>query len=820
MIGLTCSFAEALRSLRSAAGLTQEDLAVRSGVSARQIRRLEAGIHPAPRRSTVRLLGLSLGLNEYRLLQLMKLAHPEVELWDERESDQRGPSIIDAKRSPGRPIRSSAIPAALTTLVGRDAVIERIGARLMGSHSRLITITGPPGIGKTRVALEVARRLDGELTGGARVVWFAPLREASLVPAQIAQTVARDLEPSTVSVDELCRIIGEEAQLLVLDNMEHVIQSAPLIPELLQRCPELRILTTSRVRLNVSGENLESLPPLTVPCNRSRQTERPPVRTESEELFLLRARAVDPLLQTTEATDQLIAEICRRVDGVPLAIELAAARFGRQTLDEVEAHIDRLLPILVDGPVDQPERLQTMMKSLDWSYSLLTIEEQRLLRLLSIFPGGADLAALGAVFPEPLAELSLAELLDRLVGQHLVVRHRTRADRVRFRLLELTREFGSQLLRERNEAAAARQRQASYYLTLAERYEQRHWLPDGIPLPAKLADDLPNLWEVLRWLDESADGAGLLRLTGSLHSIWTAGGYLREGQRWLQRALEIGWDGPPKERSKCRVSLGHLYFYMGDLDRAAEEYIVALREANEAGDPVQRTWASTAFGALEISRGNYLVGKALSEQALAAAACADDHDRELADAIASWVPGALGRAEHGLGNFAQADEWFRLGVKQMEARRQRRGAARVLEAWGTLAVDQGATAAALDRYLRSMAWADESGDDAWVAVCLPMAARVLEKLTLRREAIHLLGAADSWRRESGQTASFSPMNARVADEAERLLRASVPVAEFEEAWRAGARFSMRDSLAFLRSVSAHPTSQPRDGRPTDSVTIL
>ncbi len=783
------------------AGLTQEELADRSGVSDRQIRRLEAGTHLAPRRSTVRMLSASLGLSEYQGLGLMKLAYGEVDPWRERTAEPNQLASDGGSHQQPPINRSRVVPAPLTSLVGRGDVIERIRMRLLGRDARLTTITGPPGIGKTRVALETARLLDGDLPGGAHLVWLAPLREASLMPAQIAATIACGTDQSGSSVADLCRMLGDQAQLLVLDNLEHVIDAAPLIPELLRQCPELRILVTSRVRLNVSGENLEPLSPLAVPCVHARSNSEPILRTESEELFLQRARAVDPLFETTGSADRRIADVCKRVDGVPLAIELAAAQLALRAFDESESGNVQLLPLLIDGPVDRPERLRTMMNSLEWSYSLLSDDEQLLLRHLSVFPGGADLAAIRAVCPERFRDSDISPLLDRLVEQNLVIRQPTSCERDRFGLLELIREYANQMLQTEGESEAARERMMNWYVALAEQYERQHWLPNGTPLPVWVADDLPNLWQVLRWLEEGGVGAGLLRLTGSLHGIWTSGGYLREGQRWLERALEIGQHGPPKDRSRCRVSLGHISFYLGNLDRAGNDFAIALQEASEAGDPAQLAWVETALGALEISRGNYCVGKTLSEQALSAAASAATHEREMVEAIARWVPGVLGRAEHGLGNFEQADTWFRSGVEQMEAHGQFRGVARVLEAWGTLAIDQGRAGVALDRFRRSTALAHMSGDDAWVAVCLPMAACALGRLEFRREAVQLLGASDAWSRESGQISRFSSMNARVEEDARQLLRASMPPEEFQAAWSTGGGFSMDEAVAFLNSVA-------------------
>jgi predicted ATPase/transcriptional regulator with XRE-family HTH domain len=792
----SASFGKVLRYLRVTSGLTQEELSHRSGVSTRGIRRLETGDRQTPRLETVRLLAGAMSLNEEDRKRLLNAARPEL------GTPFNGKRTPPADPEPGRMrAASSSLPIPLTPLVGRQAIEQTIGQMLLGDQVRLLTITGPPGIGKTRLAVEVGRALIADFPSGVRFVSLAPLADASLVVPRVVEALDATTPQREITLDDLAGWIGAARMLLVLDNFEHLLPAAPFVPELLGRCPNLKVVATSRSRLRVSGEYQFPVPPLELPASDPDTPGGLQPRSEAEKLFELRARSVDPGFRWTEAIAPLVAGICKRVDGLPLAIELAAAQLSVRSVADIASHAQQLLPVLDDGPRDQPERLQTMTKSLEWSYSLLSPDEQALLRRLAVFRGGFSIDATRAVDARSVDAVQTNTTLGALVERNLVVRSEL-AGNPRFTLLELIREYAGGLLEDAGESELVREAHAAYFLVKAGTYDRYYWIPRDRNVPERFAEELPNFREALRWFEELGDGERMLTLAGALIGFWTTHSNLQEGRDWLERAIALGSGASPLARSRGLLAAGQIRFYLGDHKQASRDYAAAIGEAVASGDALRVACASSANAALAGLGGKYLEAKTLCEQTLRATEQIED--RELAQAIAIWIPGTLGRAEHGLGNLTRADEHFRAAAHQMREFDQPRGASRVFEAWGTLAVDQGEMTRAEERYLQGAHLAYSSGDDIHTAINLAMLASARAIMGERTAAMRLLGAVQAFEWRNGPLVSLTEMDRRVQERALERLWETLDPAELEAARAAGAELTLSQALEEALATSETP----------------
>ena len=486
---------------------------------------------------------------------------PRPELQElERAILVQDPSLDVAARPASAPSGASSLPRPPTALIGRERELEEL-EQLVGSE-RLVTVTGPGGIGKTRLALAACGRLEANFSDGARFIQLASVTDPALVPATLA--LALQVEDG----DDLAEAIAEKDLLLCLDNLEQLLDAAPFVGELLARCPGLRLLVTSRSPLKLAGEQEYPVQPLQV--------------DEALELFAARARAVAPDVAVAEH-EETIREICERLDRLPLALELAAGRVRLLSPPGLLARLEQALPLLTGGARDRPERQQTLRAAIDWSYQLLDQNEQRLFRTLSVFLGGFDLEAAVALSAQD--ELELLDPLSALM-EHSLVRRREQEGEPRFFLLETIREFASEELEASGEADEARRRHAERYLDFAE--------PGSLPfdsdeLTAWLSRaelERPNLRAALGWMIEHGTADQSLLLARRLSSLWIHRGPLAEGSDWLERALaRSGGDGALRAGAVGRAGL--IASQRGHYEEARQlltESLEFRRRADEPGE--------------------------------------------------------------------------------------------------------------------------------------------------------------------------------------------------------------------------------------------
>jgi predicted ATPase/DNA-binding CsgD family transcriptional regulator/DNA-binding XRE family transcriptional regulator len=524
----TPALAELLRQYRIAAGLTQEELAECARISVRAISDLERGVRRAPHKDTLCLLAEALGLSEDDRALLFEAVH------ETRRADAAVPAPSTHSAAPPK-----SFPVPLTPLIGREREEAAIAHLLLQDEVRLLTLTGPAGIGKTRLATQTA--LD-HCNCFANVVFvsLAAVTEPALVLPAIGQALGLREQAGQPVMDQLSEYLSWHDLLLALDNFEQVVQAGPDIAQLLATCPRVKALITSRVALRVRGEHEFPVPPLETPDLGCLPGLEDLSRYAAVTLFVQRARAVNPTFALTSALAPTIAAICARLDGIPLALELAAARIKLLTPKALLARLDGSLALLTHGATDLPERQQTMRRAIAWSYDLLDESEQRLFRSLAVFVDGWTLEAAEAICGESDDEAT--DVLDGLttfVNSSLVVQEARAGGEPRFRLLELMREYGWEQLVAQDDISALRSRHALYYCTLAVRAEpelhggsQRAWL-------ACLAQEHPNLRAALGWARETHSAECGLRLGGALWWFWQLQGHAREGRTWLEDFLSF-----------------------------------------------------------------------------------------------------------------------------------------------------------------------------------------------------------------------------------------------------------------------------------------
>ncbi len=551
----------------------------------------------------------------------------------------------------------SPLPALLTTLVGRDRETASVAALLHRQDVRLLTLTGPGGVGKTRLALRVAAESVENFPDGTAFVGLAPVDDPGLVASAIARALGVRETPDQDVVATLREHLRDLRLLLLLDNFEHLVSAAPLVNQLLLAAPGVTALVTSRSPLRLSGEHEFSVPPLTLPdaapIRRPTLTELE--REEAVALYVERARAVRPDFVLSDNNASAVTEICRRLDGLPLAIELAAARINVLPPAALLTRLEHLLPLLSGGPRDVPARQQTLHDAIAWSYDLLGPADQALFRRLAVFAGGWTVEAADAVARamEPVAQ-DVFDGIASLVDTSLVRQPDPDAAEPRFDMLETIREFGHEALTAAGEVEATRNAHAAYFLGLAEDADAQLRGPDQAAWLDRLNAEHDNLRAALAWSIEQGEAGAerALRLSAALWTFWVRLGYLREGRDWLEQAVDRGGVVPPFVRARALGYLGNIAFDLDDHAEAEACYESSLALWRELGELRGVASSLVGLGMTACSRGDYTRARTLHEESLAIRSAMGDREGV---ALALHSLGHVAKAE---GDYAEAQRRY------------------------------------------------------------------------------------------------------------------------------------------------------------------
>jgi predicted ATPase/DNA-binding CsgD family transcriptional regulator len=673
----------------------------------------------------------------------------------------------------------SRVPVQLTSFVGRAHELAELEASF--GRGRLVTLVGPGGGGKTRLALEFAARRR-EVSPDLHFVDLTTITDAALVPVAIATALGLREVAGEALEETLARRMGDREVVLVLDNLEHLPAAGTVIAELLAAAPGLRVLATSRAPLHVRGEHEYPLAPLELPGPVELASLGDLAEVEAVKLFVERARSIDPAFALTSDNAAAVAGICARLDGLPLAIELAAAGTRLFAPAALLARLDRRLPVPTQGPMDAPVRQRTLDSTIGWSFDLLSARDQRVFAALGVFVAGFALDAAEAVVLDPAGRDGGPELLsslNRLVEQNVLTIASDASGEPRFRMLETIREFARDR-QAKPDRVGLRDRHLAYFVALAERSEPRLRGPDQAAWLRRLAAEQADIRAALAWAREAHRDDSMLRLAAALkRRFWYDAGGLREGLRWLEAALAVAADAPAAPaalRVKAQQRAAWILWELGDDDRGQTLFEASLAEADD----------DDHLGRLEALLG--LSYRALGTGAPELDAAAEQIAEAIGHARHGGTPGALvepltaqGHLAVARGEPAQARTHFEEALDMARAAGDVWGTASALVQCGALALAAGEHAQAEALSAECLRLSIESGERG--PVFAHALAVLAEALTARGE----LEAARSRLREGGGTlrGMENPLGAALVVEAAAVWLASVGVLPAAvEAWAA------------------------------------
>ena len=541
----TANFGQWLKKRRKALDLTQAEFAKRVGCATISIQLMETEKR-RPSKQMAESLARQLNIPTEERQDFIRFARTGADEHGLNLSEQGGQRILWNLFSH----KLTNLPAQPTPLIGREKDVLTARKHLLNEGTRLLTLVGPPGVGKTRLAIQIAFGLVEEFEDGVHFVSLASITDPALVAPVIAQTLGVNQVREGTFAERLKEYLCDKHALLVLDNFEQVVNAAPFIAELLTACPWLSLIVTSRTHLSIRAEHQYPVAPLGLPVESNEQVDPAELlRYPAVELFVDRARSIMPDFTLDLKNARMVAAICRRLDGLPLAIELASARTNFMSLETLLEQLQNRQMLHANSLRDVSERHHTLYNAINWSCKLLSAEEQLLLRRLSVFIDGWTMSAAETLMnDQPVAA---SECLRALVNNHLVIQYERRGE-IRFLLLETIREYALERLAESGEETHVRQRHAEYYLSLAKEADPHLRTAEQLAWLERLEEERGNFRAALKWfVDICGDIEQGTRLAGALGWFWNMRSYVSEGRGWLERVLPLAKKVPYAARVKA-----------------------------------------------------------------------------------------------------------------------------------------------------------------------------------------------------------------------------------------------------------------------------
>jgi predicted ATPase/transcriptional regulator with XRE-family HTH domain len=790
------SFGHWLRLRRKTLRLSCVEVARRVGCATITLRKIEAD-ERRPSEQIAEKLAEHLTVAPQERLTFVKVARGELGVhWlalPEQIADR--PAL-----TAGAPLRTK-VPIPLAPLIGRAEDVTAIRVLLLGVDVRLVTLTGAPGIGKTRLALQVATELHDAFADGVAFIPLAPIRDPALVLVTIAQTLEIGELPGQPLLEWLQTYLRARQMLLVLDNVEQVLKAAPELALLLTAAPRLTLLVTSRVALHLSGEQRFAVPPLALPPSTlpddggglGREWEAL-TQYAAVELFVQRAHAALPTFVLTATNAQAVTAICRRLDGLPLAIALAAARIALFTPSELLERLDQRLTLLTTGAVDLPTRQQTLRRAIDWSYELLDEDEQTLFRRLGVFAGGCTLDAVELVCnPTGDVGLGVVERVAALIDKSLLQREEGIDGRSRFTMLETIREYALERLELSGEAVVLRRRHAEHYLAWAKAAESDLYWPMEAKRLDQLAAEYNNLRAVLEWsCTDQGDVEVGLRVVAALPEFWIVRGlFSSEGRAWFARVLERCGDGESslmEARAKALLGFGQLEWTQGEYARSSELLEQSLALYRELGNRSGEAQVLLHQGRAAYTQGDYDHAAMLEEQSLALFQGLGDHKG------ITWAFLSLGDVALGRGDTPRAAVHFQEARLLSTRLGESVACACALYNLGYIAFDQGNDARAETFFTESLRLFRNEGLDLCIAICLVGIALVAEAQGRIERAARLSGVVATMH--DSLSSVLDPIDRAHYESAVTMVRAHLDEAAFAAAWATGQAMSLEQAVAY------------------------